>query len=147
MYTLPSSLPLELIDKVIDYVPSTSIADLRTLRTVSKTFETLATPRVFRVLHVTPRTESIQRLKNVHESDELRHFVEKVVFQHGGDQLDRKMKSKYMDAYKFAEKEDHLSGLIKSAIKKKNWPEFERLDQLRDERGRSTITVYLDIGH
>jgi hypothetical protein len=141
------TLPLELIDTVIDYVPSTSIADLRTLRIVSRTFKTLATPRVFRVLHVTARTQSVQRLKNVHESDELRHFVEKVVFQHGDDRLDRKMKSKYMEAYKFTEKEDHLSGLMDRAIKKKNLPEFQRLNQLRDEQGRSTITVYLDIGH
>jgi hypothetical protein len=141
------TLPLELIDTVIDYVPSTSIADLRTLRIVSRTFKTLATPRVFRVLHVTARTQSVQRLKNVHESDELRHFVEKVVFQHGDDRLDRKMKSKYLEAYKFTEKEDHLGGLMDRAIKKKNWPEFQRLNQLRDEQGRSTITVYLDIGH
>jgi hypothetical protein len=57
------------------------------------------------------------------------------------------MKSKYLEAYKFTEKEDHLGGLMDRAIKKKNWPEFQRLNQLRDEQGRSTITVYLDIGH
>jgi hypothetical protein len=130
------SLPLELVDEVIGYIPSASIADLRTLRMVSTTFKSLATPRVFRVLHVTASTKSVQRLKNVHESDELRHFVEKVVFRHEGDKLDAKMKSKYMEVYKFTKKDDYGS-LIHAAMKKKDSREYQRLEQLRSERGRS----------
>ncbi|KIM89985.1 hypothetical protein PILCRDRAFT_812780 [Piloderma croceum F 1598] len=134
------TLPLELINEVIDYVPSTSIADLRTLRIVSRTFKTLATPRVFRVLHVTASTQSVQRLKNVHESDELRHFVEKVVFLHEGDKLDAKMKSKYMEVYKFTKKDEYGTRLM-HAMKKKDLREYQRLEQLRSERDSKTLKL------
>ena len=76
-----SSLPLELIHDVVDNVSSTT--DLRTLREVNKTFKTLATPGAFRVLHVRVHAESVQGLKNIHDSDDLRHFVEEVIFNYG----------------------------------------------------------------
>ena len=135
------TLPLELIDTVIDYIPSISIADLRTLRKVSRTFKTLVTPRLFRVLHVTARTPSVRRLKNVHESDELRHFVQKVVFRYGdAKSYDRGLRSKYLEVYKSTKGDDGLGDLINIALKKNNQPEIHRLRQLEYERGRSTTS-------
>ena len=45
-------------------------------------------PRVFQVLHVKIHLDSIQRLENIHESDDLRHFVEQVVFQYTDNESD-----------------------------------------------------------
>jgi hypothetical protein len=81
-----STFPLELIHAVVDNIVSTP--ELKTLRKVSKTFKTLATPSVFRVLHIRIHLDSIQRLENIHESDELRHFVEEVVFQYTDNESD-----------------------------------------------------------
>jgi len=81
-----STLPLELIHAVVDNIVSTP--ELMTLRKVSKTFKTLATPCVFRVLHIRIHLDSIQRLENIHESDDLRHFVEEVVFQYTDNESD-----------------------------------------------------------
>ena len=81
-----STFPLELIRAVVDNIVSTS--ELKTLRKVSRTFNTLATPGVFRVLHVTVLSDSVQRLESVHKSDVLRHFVEEVVFQYADTESD-----------------------------------------------------------
>ena len=81
-----SIFPLELIHAVVANIVSTP--ELKTLRKVNKTFKALATPRVFRVLHVRIRLDSIQRLENIHESDDLRHFVEEVVFQYTDNESD-----------------------------------------------------------
>jgi hypothetical protein len=81
-----STLPLELIHAVVGNIVSTP--ELKTLRKVSKTFKTLATPCVFRVLHIRIHSDSIQRLENIHESDDLRHFVEEVVFQYTDNESD-----------------------------------------------------------
>ena len=45
-------------------------------------------PRVFQVLHVKIHLDSIRRLENIHESDDLRHFVEQVVFQYTDNESD-----------------------------------------------------------
>jgi hypothetical protein len=81
-----STFPLELIRAVVDNIVSTP--ELKTLRKVSKTFKMLATPCVFQVLHIRIHSDSIQRLENIHESDDLRHFVEEVVFQYTGNESD-----------------------------------------------------------
>jgi hypothetical protein len=99
-------LPLELIHEVTDHVPSTSTSDLRTLRLVSRTFCKAATPRVFRILHVTNSAKSVKRLTNIHESDCLRHFVEEVVFQYEAAKW--ALKSKYLGAYKVTKEQRYL---------------------------------------
>ena len=71
------TLSQELIHAVTDYVSSTT--DLHTLCEVSRTFEALAEPCTFHIIHLTIHATSMQGLNNIHESDV---FVEDVVFHY-----------------------------------------------------------------
>jgi len=72
------AFPTELFQGIIGEI--LSISDLRTLRTVNKTFNELATPRVFRIVVIIDTPKGVEALKQIKRCVNLCFHVKEIHF-------------------------------------------------------------------
>ena len=74
-----ATIPIELVNTIVDELPSNSV-DIRNLRSVNKLLHSLATPRSFICIHVTDTLKSAHALKSIMASPTIATTVQEIMY-------------------------------------------------------------------
>lgn len=74
-----ATIPIELVNAIIDELPSNSV-DIRNLRSVNKSLDSLATPRSFLCVHIADSLKSAKAFKSILASSRIAPIVQEVIY-------------------------------------------------------------------